>query len=55
MFLIIDYGITVAYFNFSELFSMTVIVTDPDFNFFELDWKSFRYKTVYMFRPSTTP
>ena len=23
---------------------MTVAVTDPDFNFSELDWKSFRYK-----------
>ena len=23
---------------------MTVTVTDPDFNFSELDWKSFRYK-----------
>ena len=23
---------------------MTVIVTDPDFNFSELDWKLYRYK-----------
>ena len=27
-----------------ELITMTVTVTDPDFNFPEFDWKSIRYK-----------
>ena len=26
---------------------MTITVTDPDFNFSELDWKSFRYTRYF--------
>ena len=39
-----NYGITVADFNFLDLITMTVTVADPDLNFFELDWKWFRFK-----------
>ena len=29
-----------------EFITMVVSVTDPDFYFSELDWKSFRYKRL---------
>ena len=37
-------GLQLPTLIFSELFTMTVTVTDPDFNFSELGWKSFRHK-----------
>ena len=35
----IRHGITVTNFSVSEFILMTATVTDPDFNFYELDWK----------------
>ena len=34
---------------------MTVTDIDPDFNFFELDWKSFRYKRLDVSLPAPHP
>ena len=35
---IINYGIIVTDWNLFGFFTVTVTATDPDFNFFELDW-----------------
>ena len=43
MFSIINYGITVADFNFPQLLLMTVTLTDTDLILLELDRLSCRY------------